>query len=287
MNLIKYILIVLIIIPIALIGQTKNQSDITSKWVDGTYDTYGKKRNGSFQKYDEAKITFQKNSDGVVFLIKIGHDKFEKWGKRGSTWVSGYSKANYACLFFTDDGKSIVRYELEPKSNTVSSAYIVYGGGTLEKEKTLKKMIDAYLEFGLERMAQDKIETAKAAEEFDKIYNISDKEIKDLKLIIIADNKDLDVGSEFKVGYEVTKSDGKVIKSENLGGKAISYNYKVEVIGAKGSKNSSYTVHQYCEKFRNKELIISVTARSKNPIIPADTANNKPIFPKNKYTSIT
>lgn len=265
MILIKYILILLLILPVTLIGQTKNQSDITSEWSDGTYKKYKKNDFGNFQSNGEDKIVFKKNSEGVVYLITIGSDKYEKWGKRGSSWVSGYDESNYACLFFTDDGLSIVRYVLDASSNTVSSAYKVYGE-KLGKEKSLIKMINAYLKFGVEKMKEDKVLAIKAEEERNRIYGIQDKEIKDLKIIIIADNQDLDVGSEFKVGYEVTKLDGTVMKSKNLGGNAINYDYKVAVSGAAKNGTPSYTVHKECEKFENKELVISVTARSNNPI---------------------
>jgi hypothetical protein len=265
MTLIKYLLIVLLISPITLIGQTKSQAEITSKWKDGTYKRYDVTRSGSYQSNGESKITFEKKVDGVSTLIGINYEKFKTWGKGGSSWVSGYSQASYACLFFTDDGRSIIRYELETKSNKVSTAYTVYGE-KLNKEKPLIEMINAYLKFGIEQMDKDITATEKAKEEFNKIYDISDKEIKDLKIVLIADDKDLDVRSEFKVGYEVTKLDGTVIKSENLGGNAISYNYRVEVSGASPNRHSLYVVRRYCEEFKNKELKISVTARSTNPI---------------------
>ena len=57
-------------------------------WLKGRFSAQVWVIHKSERKYDEDKITFQKNSDGVVYLITIGRDKYKKWGKNGCLFHS-------------------------------------------------------------------------------------------------------------------------------------------------------------------------------------------------------
>jgi hypothetical protein len=244
-----------------LLGQPKNQSDISDGWSEGTYDTFEKNSRGSFTSAEKSQISFKKNSDNVVSEITIDGTKHEKWGRTGSTWVSGYSRNNSECLFFTDDGLSIIKYSLDNSTNTVSSAYKVYGENS-GKEREIIKLINSYLAHGQKIMTRDIAESKK-----DQIkYSLNNQEITDLKIEIIAIDKTLDCGSEFEVGYIVTKTDGLIIKSKNLGGKAVHYDYSIKVYGAVERKDGSYKANPYCDGYTDEELVITVIANGANSI---------------------
>ncbi len=254
-----------------LSAQSKSQNRIAAQWEDGEYKNYVGNGYGMFMASSrKLKVEIKKNDKGLATQVIIDGRVHDVWQKSGSEWSSGFSKTNNTCLFFTDDGNSIVKYELNSSSNTVSeiTGFINKKAG---KAKAVTKMINSYLAQGIENMQAEKDALAAKKAEHKAKYSIGNKTVEKISIELLSDDK-IDCGAKFFVAYTIETEDGSTIKSRNLGGEAYPNEYDIEVRGAQrkrvkkanGDVDYEYTAEPYCDAYTDKTLVVIVKAIGKS-----------------------
>ena len=242
----------------------ESQDKVAARWESGELSYYPDNGYGMFMLAGTQKVKINKNSSGIVTSIEIGFDKHDRWTYSNSDWVDGYGKNNFYCLYLTDD--CIASYTMEKGVAVSINAF--YGSKLGSKKKALDE-INTYLEYSDIQIKNGKKAVANEIANHKNLHSIEGKDIKELKIEIIATNQKLDCGSTFEVGFIATTTEGNVIKSKNLGGEAYPNDFYITVNGAKkqtfkrdGTKESYdlYTANMYCEEYRNKTLEIKISA---------------------------
>lgn len=218
--------ITLLILSTLLIAQD-NQSELAAQWENGSYERFGGSKEGK-----EVQISFEKNTDGKVVLVKIGSESFEP-DAAGTEHVryykttDEYNSPNH--LYFTKG--AIVLF-----SHSNNETYIKFFGsyGKAVKESKIKPKIKSDIAAGKPLQKDDLIKAAQIAKE----NSIVGRNIQSIDIELIYEGSSLAQGATFMVGFTATMENGQIIKSASLGGPQESEGIIIEVTGAEDTYES-------------------------------------------------
>lgn len=197
----------------------ESQDVIAGRWArDGEYGTWVED-GGLFVPSSKRQVRIYKDTNGRAYKVMFKGEEYKLWDPSGSDWASGFSHDHMSNMCFFEN--TMIYYHFNYTTKKVGGIKWQVGKRLGGKNKVMK-LVQEYLDYGLQKIEEDRAAIAKAEKENRDKYSLKDKEVVAIKPVWptgVAPDKLVD-GDEINIGFELTLADGSVMKTINLGGEA-------------------------------------------------------------------